>query len=81
MFNQIRKGCKGGVVNHVGINVLEYAVNLINPVHHHHIGIVNGHEIAHKGLEKMMMGVDQARIHEFSLCPDDLDLLLIQISS
>ena len=53
VFNQIRKGCKGWSSKiHIGINILEYAVNLVNPVHHHHVGIVNGYEIAHKGLEK-----------------------------
>ena len=81
VFNQIRKGCKGGVVNHIGINILEYAVNLVNPVHHHHVGIVNGYEIAHKGLEEMMVGVNQAGIHELSLCLYYLDLLLLPFSS
>ena len=68
---------------HADVHVLmtKNAVNFINPVHHHHVGIVNGYEIAHKGLEKMMVGVNQAGIHELSLCLYYLDLLLLPFSS
>ena len=66
VLEQIRHRGKAGIVDDVGIHQLEDAVDLVQPLHHQHVGVVDGDEVAHKGLEEVVMCVDKAGIHELS---------------
>ena len=81
MLNQVRKSSQCGIVDHVVVNDLEDPVDLVDPFHDCPVGIINGDQIPHKGLEKMMMGVDQPRIDEFAPAVDYLGAFRLQTVS
>ena len=66
VLDQVSEGCQGGVVNDVGVHQLEDAVDLVQPFGNGHVGIVDGFQVAHKGLEEVVMGIDQTGIDEMT---------------
>ena len=81
MLDQICKSCQCRVVDHIIVNDLENTIDLVDPVHNRKARIINGDQVSHKSLEKMMMGVDKTRIHEFPLSIDDLRIPCLQVLS
>ena len=72
MLYKVRKGGDGGVVYHLVVCHLEYAVYLVYPFRHSHGGIVYLAYASHKGLEKVMMGVHKAGVYKHTCGVDYL---------
>ena len=67
------------VVDHIGVHQLEDAVDLVQPFGDGHVGIVDGLQVAHKGLEEMVMGVDQTGVNKVAGGVENLIVRQIQI--
>jgi hypothetical protein len=64
VFNEVAHGNQGRIIDAVGINSLKNLIDFPDPIKHQHVGIIDAKQIAHKGLKKMMVGIDQSRVDE-----------------
>ena len=64
MFQKICHSGEGGVEDDVAVHQLKNAVDFIQPLRYRHIGIVNGFQVADKGLKEVVVGVDKTGIDE-----------------
>ena len=62
VLEQVGHGGERGVIDHLVVHHLEDTVDLVQPLRHRHVGIINGFEVSYKGLEKVVVRVDKAGI-------------------
>jgi hypothetical protein len=57
---------EAGIIDDVRIHQLEDAVDLVEPLHYQHVGVVDGYQVSHKRLEEVVVRVDQAGVDKLA---------------
>jgi len=81
MLEEICHGNERRVIDNFTVNLGENGINLVEPVDHKKVRIINGYQVSYKRLEEVMVRIHQSWIHNVVACIDDLGVTLRKILS
>ena len=72
MLNKVCHTGGAGIENHIPVDTDENLIDVIQPLHQRQPRAVNRHQIAHKGLKKMMVCINKAGVNILACGVNDL---------